>query len=116
MAHSLVPKYYHEAWLQSGNRIPRIAPHEDNEVPLNRSGCFKKLFQNTSDLKKMLNLGFFTRFEYFNKPHMIEARFHEEPLSWWANNGVDKATVEENVVGLEELSLDDPKLKCYIVA
>ncbi|XP_022880766.1 uncharacterized protein LOC111398038 [Olea europaea var. sylvestris] len=33
MAHSLVPKYYNESWLQDGsNGVSRIAPHEDQEV------------------------------------------------------------------------------------
>ncbi|KAL8477439.1 hypothetical protein ACS0TY_029655 [Phlomoides rotata] len=90
MAHSLVPKYYHEAWLQMGNHgILRIAPHEDNEVSLNRSKCFKKLFQNPSELRKVYaEFGSFsTGSDYFNEPHVIDARFHEEPISWWANHG-----------------------------
>ena len=45
MAHSLVPKYYCDAWLQDENNgIMRIAPHEDQEVSSNRSKCFKRLF------------------------------------------------------------------------
>ncbi|KAG5584582.1 hypothetical protein H5410_045016 [Solanum commersonii] len=30
MAHSLVPKYYHESWLQGENGIQKLAPNEDN--------------------------------------------------------------------------------------
>nr|XP_048320609.1 uncharacterized protein LOC125419190 [Ziziphus jujuba var. spinosa] len=54
MTHSLVPKYYCDAWLQGGNNeIMRIAPHEDQEVSTNRSKCFKRLFQNPNDLRKV---------------------------------------------------------------
>ncbi|KAL8473464.1 hypothetical protein ACS0TY_030338 [Phlomoides rotata] len=99
MAHSLVPKYYHEAWLQMGNHgILRIAPHEDNEVSLNRSKCFKKLFQNPSELRKVYaEFGSFsTGSDYFNEPHVL---------------------MEENAaVQLEGLSLDDPELESYFVA
>ena len=53
MAHSLVPKYYSEAWLQNGNStVQRLAPNEDREVSLNRDKCFKRLFPNLDDLKK----------------------------------------------------------------
>ncbi|KAL7189687.1 hypothetical protein ACSBR1_039348 [Camellia fascicularis] len=46
IAHSLVPKYYHESWLQGGsNGIRRLALHEDEEVSTNRSKCFERLFQ-----------------------------------------------------------------------
>ncbi|GMP55525.1 hypothetical protein CsSME_00020320 [Camellia sinensis var. sinensis] len=62
IAHSLVPKYYHESWLQGGsNGIQRLAPHENEEVSTNRSNGFG----------------------YFNQPHVIEARMYEEPISWW---------------------------------
>ncbi|KAL8550111.1 hypothetical protein ACS0TY_008803 [Phlomoides rotata] len=79
ITHSLVPKYYHEEWLKRGNGIPRIASHEDNEVSLNRSRCFKKL---PNDFKKMYaEFGSFSiGSEYFNESHVIETRFHEEPV------------------------------------
>ncbi|GFY85676.1 hypothetical protein Acr_04g0004140 [Actinidia rufa] len=40
MAHSLVPKYYCDAWLNDGggNGVTWVAPHEDHEVSINRSG------------------------------------------------------------------------------
>ncbi|KAL7178002.1 hypothetical protein ACSBR2_031207 [Camellia fascicularis] len=55
IAHSLVPKYYHESWLQGGsNGIRRLAPHEDEEVSTNRSKCFEQLFQkNTTHLRNV---------------------------------------------------------------
>ncbi|XP_028060347.1 uncharacterized protein LOC114263958 [Camellia sinensis] len=75
MAHSLVPKYYCHAWLQDGsNGIPRISPHEDREVSMNsRVYAEYGAFSSGSD--------------YFNQPHVINARMFEEPLSWWANHG-----------------------------
>ncbi|GFZ16767.1 hypothetical protein Acr_26g0000370 [Actinidia rufa] len=38
MAHSLVPKYYCDAWLNDGggNGVTWVAPHEDHEVSINR--------------------------------------------------------------------------------
>ncbi|KAL8094381.1 hypothetical protein AgCh_036057 [Apium graveolens] len=54
MAHSLVPKYYSQSWLESGSGIvPRVAPNEDQEVSLNRAKCFKKMFPNPDDLRKV---------------------------------------------------------------
>ncbi|XP_074374238.1 uncharacterized protein LOC141714626 [Apium graveolens] len=54
MAHSLVPKYYSQTWLESGSEIvPRVAPNEDQEVSLNRAKCFKKMFPNPDDLRKV---------------------------------------------------------------
>ena len=47
MAHSLVPKYYSEYWLQGGsNGVRRQAPNEDEEVSLNRDKCLRRLFPN----------------------------------------------------------------------
>ncbi|CAL5412655.1 unnamed protein product [Camellia sinensis] len=91
IAHSLVPKYYHESWLQGGsNGIRRFAPHEDEEVSTNRSKCFERLFQkNTTHLRNVyVKYGAFSSGSgYFNQPHVIEARMYEEPISWWANHG-----------------------------
>lgn len=52
MAHSLVPKYYSEAWLQSGKGVPRVSPHADREVSLMRAQCFNRLFPDTNDLRQ----------------------------------------------------------------
>ncbi|KAL7189416.1 hypothetical protein ACSBR1_039122 [Camellia fascicularis] len=90
MAHSLVPKYYCHAWLQDGsNGVPRISPHEDHEVSMNRSKCLKRLFPNQTDLRKVYAQygAFSSGSDYFNQPHVIDARMFEEPLSWWANHG-----------------------------
>lgn len=90
MAHSLVPKYYHESWLQNGsNGDRRLAPHEDAEVSANRGNCFLKLFPESNDLRKVYREfgAFSTGSGYFNEPHVIDARIHEEPMSWWVNHG-----------------------------
>lgn len=43
LAHSLVPKYYHESWLQGeGNGVRRLAPNEDMEIASNRIKCFQR--------------------------------------------------------------------------
>ncbi|KAL7184928.1 hypothetical protein ACSBR2_026971 [Camellia fascicularis] len=88
MAHLLVPKYYCHAWLQDGcNGVPRISPHEDHEVSMNRSKCLKRLFPNQTDLRKVYaEYGAFSSgSNYFNRPHVIDAMF-EEPLSWWGQS------------------------------
>ncbi|KAG5532736.1 hypothetical protein RHGRI_027140 [Rhododendron griersonianum] len=90
MAHSLVPKYYCDAWLNSGGiGVARISPHEDHEVSLNRSKCFKRLFPNESDLRKAYSEygAFSSGSDYFCQAHDISARMFEEPISWWANHG-----------------------------
>lgn len=91
MAHSLVPKYYCEAWLQeeTSGGVQRVSPHEDNEVSLNRSKCFKRLFQDPNDLRKVnAEFGAFcSGSDFFNQSHIIEARMFEDPISWWANYG-----------------------------
>ncbi|XP_059671005.1 uncharacterized protein LOC132316546 [Cornus florida] len=89
MAHSLFPKYYIEAWIGGGSDgVPRLSPHEDQEVSLNRSKCFKRLFCNQDDLRKVyIEYGAFSSgFSYFNEPHVINAKLFEEPISWWANH------------------------------
>ncbi|KAH7513994.1 hypothetical protein FEM48_Zijuj11G0041600 [Ziziphus jujuba var. spinosa] len=138
MAHSLVSKYYCDAWLQGGNNgIMRLAPHEDQEVSTNRSKCFKRLFQNPNDLRKVYaEFGVFSSgSDYFNQPHVIAARIFKEPLSWWANHSAstpllhalafkllsqpasssccgDKADLDNYViVEFAELSLNEPELK-----
>ncbi|XP_059650540.1 uncharacterized protein LOC132296346 [Cornus florida] len=90
MAHSLVPKYYTEAWIRGGSDgVPRLSPHEDQEVSSNRSKCFKQLFSNQDDLRKVyIEYGAFSSGSgYFNESHVIDAKLYEEPISWWANHG-----------------------------
>ncbi|XP_074302545.1 uncharacterized protein LOC141634184 [Silene latifolia] len=90
MAHSLVPKFYSEFWLQrAAGTIPRIAPNEDHEVSLNRDKCFKKLFPNPDDLRRVyVEYGMFSGgLGFFSEPHVMEARVHEVPLIWWARYG-----------------------------
>lgn len=77
MAHSSVPKYYCDAWLNSGGiGAARVAPHEDHEVSLNRSKCFKRLFPNETGLRKAYSeYGAFSRgFEYLSQAYVIDAR------------------------------------------
>lgn len=51
MAHSLLPRYYCDTWLQEGcNGVQRMSPHADQEVSISRSKCFKWLYPNQSDL------------------------------------------------------------------
>ncbi|WOH11569.1 hypothetical protein DCAR_0831058 [Daucus carota subsp. sativus] len=90
MAHSLVPKYYSDAWLNSGSGvIARVAPNEDREVSLNRAKCFKKMFPKQDDLRKInAKYGKFSgALGFFSEPHVLEGRVHQEPLIWWANYG-----------------------------
>ncbi|GMP42453.1 hypothetical protein CsSME_00012201 [Camellia sinensis var. sinensis] len=71
------------------NGIPRISLDGDHEVSMNRSKCLKRLFPNQPDLRKVYaEYGAFSSgSDYFNWPHVIDARMFEEPLSWWANHG-----------------------------
>ncbi|XP_049391466.1 uncharacterized protein LOC125855822 [Solanum stenotomum] len=90
MAHSLVPKYYHESWLQGENRIRKLAPNEDSEISLNRVKCFQRYFKDSNEMKQVsLEYGSFCSGSgYFSEPHVIEAMMYEDSLSWWANHGV----------------------------
>lgn len=90
LAHSLVPKYYSQEWLRGeGHGIRRVAPHEDEEVSMNRDLCFKRLFNNPEDLKKVFKEfgAFACDIDYFGQPHVIASRSEEDPMSWWANYG-----------------------------
>ncbi|XP_058212945.1 uncharacterized protein LOC131324820 [Rhododendron vialii] len=89
MAHSLVLKYYSDAWLQSGKGVPRVSPHEDREVSLMGAQCFNRLFPDTKDLRQVyLEFGAYSSGSgYFEQAHVIDARRYEEPISWWANHG-----------------------------
>ncbi|KAH7520705.1 hypothetical protein FEM48_Zijuj08G0173500 [Ziziphus jujuba var. spinosa] len=100
--------------IGGNNIIMRIASHEDQEVSTNRSQCFKKLFQNPNDLRKVYAEfgGFSSGSDYFNQPHVIKGRMFEEPLSWWANHGDDKADLDNPAtIELAELLLNEPELE-----
>ncbi|XP_028064968.1 uncharacterized protein LOC114268068 [Camellia sinensis] len=138
IAHSLVPKYYHESWLQGGsNGIQRLATHEDEEVSTNRSKCFERLFQNnTTHLRNVYveYSAFSSGSVYFNQPHVIEARMYEEPISWWADHGAstpllqglafkllsqpasslccgDRFDINGSPIEFAELSINEPELE-----
>ena len=51
MAHSLVPKYYHDTWLE-GERIRKLAPNEDSEISVNRVKCFQRYFKNSNEMRE----------------------------------------------------------------
>ncbi|XP_060200771.1 uncharacterized protein LOC132629044 [Lycium barbarum] len=97
MAHSLVPKYYHETWLKGENGIRRFPPNEDSEISFNRVECFRRYFRNSNEFKKVsLEYGAFCSGSgYFGEPHVIEAMMYEEPLSWWANHGVSAPLLQK---------------------
>uniref|UniRef100_A0A803N0I5 Uncharacterized protein n=1 Tax=Chenopodium quinoa TaxID=63459 RepID=A0A803N0I5_CHEQI len=79
-----------EGWLQaSSNGVRRVAPNEDEEVSINRDLCFRRLFPNPDDLKKVYKEygAFACGLDYFGQIHVMNARNEEEPLSWWANYG-----------------------------
>lgn len=90
LAHSLVPKYYSEKWLQGGSHgVRRVAPNEDEEVSLNREICFRRIFDNSEDLKRVAKEygAFACELDYFGQTHVMASRDEEDPLSWWANYG-----------------------------
>ncbi|KAL7215389.1 hypothetical protein ACSBR1_027542 [Camellia fascicularis] len=103
------------------NGVPRISPHEDHEVSMNRSKCLKRLFPNQTDLRKVYaEYGAFSSgSNYFNRPHVIDAMF-EEPLSWWGQSWKSKEYKEgptkywdiwREMMELAQLSLDDLKMQ-----
>nr|XP_016451072.1 PREDICTED: uncharacterized protein LOC107775806 [Nicotiana tabacum] len=103
MAHSLVPKYYHESWLRGeGNGVRRLAPNEDREISLNTVKCFQRYFKDSNDLKQAsLEYGAFASGSgFFSEPHVVEAMMYEEPLSWWANHGVNAPLLQSLVYKL----------------
>ncbi|CAA0806447.1 Unknown protein [Striga hermonthica] len=89
LAHSFVPKYYTDSWLKDGDGVQRLAPHEDQEVSMNRVKCFKRIFEDPNDLRKVcMEYGEFSSATgLFSDSFIKEARVFEEPISWWANYG-----------------------------
>ncbi|KAF1892711.1 hypothetical protein Lal_00042601 [Lupinus albus] len=47
MARSLNPRYYSDEWIQEAPN--RHAPHEDEEISMERNKCLKKLFRDDED-------------------------------------------------------------------
>ncbi|PHT40514.1 hypothetical protein CQW23_19368 [Capsicum baccatum] len=90
LSHFLVPKYYHESWLQGeDNGIRRLAPNEDREIVSNRIKCFQRYFKNPNDLKQVsLEYGAFCSL-----------------------SGGDHFNIDESVNELVELSIDEPQLE-----
>lgn len=97
MAHYLVPKYYHESWLEGENGIRKLAPNEDSEISLNRVKCFQRYFKNLNEMKQAsLEYGFFCSGNgYFSEPHVINTMMYEDSLSWWANHDVSTQLLQQ---------------------
>ena len=61
-----------------------MSQHEDHEVSINRSKCFKWLFPNQLDLHQVFAEygAFLSGLAYFSQPHVVEARVFQNPISW----------------------------------
>ncbi|PWA91238.1 hypothetical protein CTI12_AA092440 [Artemisia annua] len=53
LAHSLNPRYYSKEWLDEDKT--RSAPHTDAEVSQERGNCFKRLFPNADEHRRVLD-------------------------------------------------------------
>ncbi|XP_047253664.1 uncharacterized protein LOC124887790 [Capsicum annuum] len=96
MTHSLVPKYYHQSWLQGENEIQRVAPNEDLEIASNRIKCFQRYFDSNQMTQVSLEYGkFCTMGDYFGEPHVIDIMEYEDLLSWWENHGVSTPLLQQ---------------------
>ncbi|KAK9047980.1 hypothetical protein SSX86_033058 [Deinandra increscens subsp. villosa] len=87
LAHSLNPRYYTDAWLSIDPA--RVAPHMDGEVSLERQKCFKRLFPNEDEHKRVLAeyALFSMKGGHFEDLTCISLMDTMEPRSWWANFG-----------------------------
>ena len=97
MAHCLVPKYFHESWLEGENGIRKLAPNEDSEISLNRVKCFQRYFKDSNEMKQasLEYRSFCSGNGYFSEPHVIDAMMYEDSLSWWANHGVSAPLLQQ---------------------
>ncbi|KAF3666416.1 Transducin family protein / WD-40 repeat family protein isoform 2 [Capsicum annuum] len=96
MKHSLVPKYYHQSWLQGENEIQQVAPNEDLEIASNRIKCFQRYFDSNQMKQVSLEYGKFCSMSgYFGEPRVIDAMEYENPLSWWGNHGVSTPLLQQ---------------------
>ncbi|XP_057518312.1 uncharacterized protein LOC130799224 [Amaranthus tricolor] len=88
LAHSLNPRYYSDTWLKE---VPgRVAPHVDNEISTQRFNCFRRLFQDLEDRRKvnMEYAIFLARDDgVFTEPECLNDMYLMAPKHWWATYG-----------------------------
>ncbi|PWA41324.1 HAT dimerization domain, Ribonuclease H-like domain protein [Artemisia annua] len=86
------PRYYNDAWLLEDST--RSAPHRDAEISQERTKCFRRLFPNHDDHRRVLDERVLDEYAMFS----IKSRFFSdltsismmgtmEPKSWWVNFG-----------------------------
>ncbi|PWA44843.1 hypothetical protein CTI12_AA525250 [Artemisia annua] len=87
LAHSLNPRYYSDEWLLEDKK--RSAPHRDGEISLERANCFKRLFPNPDERRRVLDeyTMLSTKSGCFSDLTSIEMMGTMEPKSWWVNFG-----------------------------
>ncbi|GFZ04851.1 hypothetical protein Acr_17g0004230 [Actinidia rufa] len=133
MAHSLVSKYYCDAWLNDagGNGVTWVAPHEDHEVSINRTLAFKLLSQPASSSCAERNWSTYSVIQSIKRNRLTTSRsedlvfvhcnlrllsrkskeYTDGPTKFWDISG-DQFDIEGQEVGeLAQLSLDEPELK-----
>ncbi|GMQ11319.1 hypothetical protein CsSME_00053987 [Camellia sinensis var. sinensis] len=111
IAHSLVPKYYHESWLQGGsNGIRRLAPPEDEKVSTNRSKCFERLFQKIQLVCEMfmLNMVPFQVDLAISINHMLLKQEFIDFCMIVGGNGFD---IDGSPIEFAELSINEHELE-----
>lgn len=87
LAHSLNPRYYSDAWLlEDSTRKP---PHRDAEISEERKNCFKRLFPNNDEQRRVLDeyALFSMKSECFSDLTSISMMGTMEPNNWWVNFG-----------------------------
>ncbi|XP_057544010.1 uncharacterized protein LOC130823407 [Amaranthus tricolor] len=88
LAHSLNPRYYSDTWLKE---FPgRVAPHVDNEISTQRFNCFRRLFQDLEDRRKVnMEYAIFSARDggVFTEPEFLNDMYLMAPKHWWATYG-----------------------------
>ena len=80
-------RYYSEEWLNEDKT--RSAPHKDAEISQERGKCFRRLFPNADEYRRVLDeYALFSMkngcFSYLTSISMMS---NIEPKSWWVNFG-----------------------------
>ncbi|XP_045788744.1 uncharacterized protein LOC123883850 [Trifolium pratense] len=88
LAHSLNPRYYSHEWLSEDRN--RVCPHQDKEITDERVKCFKRLFPDADERRKV-NVEF-ANFsdgrEGFADVDSLNDKGKMDPKSWWLVHGV----------------------------
>ncbi|XP_057550448.1 uncharacterized protein LOC130828480 [Amaranthus tricolor] len=88
LAHSLNPRYYSDTWLKE---VPgRVASHVDNEISTQRFNCFRRLFQDLEDRRKVnMEYAIFSARDggVFTEPECLNDMYLMAPKHWWATYG-----------------------------